>query len=163
MERKADVCGQRLSSPPDSLFSCIENGLYRDLDSLAVVSREQPHDHLSEVGRMYQHSSDAAETGSGCLRWTYRQFNGVSISLAEGLSQKISRPGFRTVSFVPNSVEWLLLLSASIISKTAIACLDANMLNKPRHAELRRKIMDLQPSVIVVENAEGVSAAEQEH
>ncbi|KAH0032987.1 hypothetical protein KCU78_g2555, partial [Aureobasidium melanogenum] len=35
------------------------------------------------------------------------------------------------------------------------------MLNKPRNDELRRKTIDLQPSVIVVENAEGVSAAEQ--
>ncbi|KAK6000887.1 hypothetical protein QM012_002970 [Aureobasidium pullulans] len=35
------------------------------------------------------------------------------------------------------------------------------MLNKPRHAELRRKIIDLQPSVIVVEDAEGVAAIEQ--
>ncbi|KAG9594574.1 acetyl-CoA synthetase-like protein, partial [Aureobasidium melanogenum] len=51
--------------------------------------------------------------------------------------------------------------STSIISKNAIACLDANMLNKPRHDELGRKIIDLQPSVIVVENAEGMSAAEQ--
>jgi long-subunit acyl-CoA synthetase (AMP-forming) len=56
-------------------------------------------------------------------------------------------------------VEWLLLLSAYIISKNV--CLDANMLNKPRHDELRRKNIDLQPSVIIVENAEGVSAAEQ--
>ncbi|KAH0334540.1 acetyl-CoA synthetase-like protein, partial [Aureobasidium melanogenum] len=35
------------------------------------------------------------------------------------------------------------------------------MLNKPRHAELKSKIIDLQPSVIVVEDAEGVAAAEQ--
>ncbi|KAG9957812.1 acetyl-CoA synthetase-like protein, partial [Aureobasidium melanogenum] len=54
-----------------------------------------------------------------------------------------------------------MLLSASIISKNAIACLDANMLNKPRHDELRAKIIDLQPYVIVVENAESVNAAEQ--
>lgn len=35
------------------------------------------------------------------------------------------------------------------------------MLNKPRRDEFRRKIINLQPSVIVVENAKGVSAAEQ--
>ncbi|KAG9868711.1 acetyl-CoA synthetase-like protein, partial [Aureobasidium melanogenum] len=96
-----------------------------------------------------------------CLRWTYRQFNGASISLAEGLAQRISRPGSRIVTLIPNSVQWLMLLSASIISKNAIACLDANMLNKPRHDELRAKIIDLQPYVIVVENAESVDAAEQ--
>lgn len=161
MERKADVCGTSLSSSHNSLFSSIESGLFRDPNNLAVVSRDQPHDHLSEVVRAYQHSSDTAEKTGGCLRWTYRQYNGVSISLAEGLSQRISHPGSRIVTLIPNSVEWLLLLSASIISKNAIACLDANMLNKPRHAELRSKIIDLQPSVIVVENTEGVAAAEQ--
>lgn len=57
-------------------------------------------------------------------------------------------------------MDWLLLLSASIISKNAIACLDANVLNKPGNAELRRKIMALQPFVILVEYAEGVAAAE---
>lgn len=161
MDRKADVRGPPVSSQHDSLFSCIESGISQDLDRLAVVSREQPYHHLSDVVSTYQHPSNKSNTGSGCLRWTYRQFNGVSVSLAEGLAQRISSPGSTIVTLIPNSVEWLLLLSASILSKNAIACLDANMLNKPRHDELRRKILDLQPSVIVVEDAEGVAAAEQ--
>ncbi|KAG9838975.1 acetyl-CoA synthetase-like protein, partial [Aureobasidium melanogenum] len=131
------------------------------LNSHTLAATSMQREKSSKVARTYQNSTDTAKTKTGCLRWTYRQFNSVSISLAERLSQDISRPGSRIVTLIPNSVEWLLLLSASIISKNAIACLDANMLNKPRHDELGRKIIDLQPSVIVVENAEGMSAAEQ--
>lgn len=69
-----------------------------------------------------------------------------------------SGPDSVVLTFVPNSVEYLLILGASIIAKTGIAGLDVGMLQKSRHEELERYIGQLRPSCIVVPDAEGAAA-----
>lgn len=143
----------------ESLFANIEYGLTKNPDNLAVVSRSQPGDHLSKT--VYNSTGSLpTRIKDSCLRWTYAEFFGVALNLATGLSSPTRSEDSLIVTFIPNSVEWALLLSASIIAKIGIACLDIDMLQKPRRAELEAKLIQLRPSHIVVADGAGASAVE---
>lgn len=106
-------------------------------------------------------SSFPSSTSDTCLRWTYSEFASVADNLTEGLLQSTpARSDSLIVTFVPNCVEWLLLLSASMLAKVGIACLDIDMLKKPRRAELEAKLLQLRPSYVVVADDAGAVAVD---
>ena len=159
MATKSELYGGDIAPYEESLFAFLEHGFIRDPDALAVVSRPQRGDHLADmvqtsIGLPPRRIKDA------CLRWTYAEFFGVTINLATGLATQGLSAESITITFIPNSVEWLLLFSASIAAKTSVAFLDIDMLQKPRRAELEAKLVQLRPSCIVVADSEGASAVD---
>jgi acyl-coenzyme A synthetase/AMP-(fatty) acid ligase len=159
MANKSELYGGDVAPYQESLFAFLEDGFIKNLDSLAVVSRPQPGDHLAEL----VHTSTGSSPGrvhDSCLRWTYAEFFGVTVNLATALSTQGLNADSITITFIPNSVEWLLLFSASIVAKTGVAFLDIDMLQKPRRAELEAKLVQLRPSCIVVADSEGASAVD---
>jgi len=158
MDNKSELYGGDVLYE-ESLFAFLEHGFLKNPDSLAVVSRPQPGDHLAE---MVQTSTGLPprRTKDSCLRWNYAEFFGVTVNLATGLSIQGLSPDSITITFIPNSVEWLLLFSASILAKTGVAFLDIDMLQKPRRAELEAKLVQLRPSCIAVADSEGASAVD---
>lgn len=160
MSTKSELYGGPLAPHNhESLFANIEHGLTKNPDNLAIVSRSQPGNHLSET--VYNSTgSHPTRIKDSCLRWTYAEFFGVALNLATGLSSPVRSEDSLIVTFIPNSVEWALLLSASIIAKIGVACLDIDMLQKPRRAELEAKLIQLRPSHIVVADGAGASAVQ---
>jgi fatty-acyl-CoA synthase len=142
-----------------SVFTAIEDGLMKDPNRLAVVSRSQPGDHLAEVVQSLT-GPQPSRVKDSCLRWTYAEFLSVTLNLAAGLSAQATGAESLIVTFIPNSVEWLLLLSSTIFAKMGIACLDIDMLQKPRRAELEARLKQLRPSVIIVTDNAGASAVD---
>ena len=161
MSTKSELFGGPVPSLPDSIFAFIEPGVRRRPEKLAVVSSSQRGGHLAEAVRESTGSLPGCDK-STVLRWTYKEFFAVSTSLAENLAQKIagSSPDSVIVTLIPNSVEYLLLLTASAIAKTGIASLDVGMLQKARHAELERYLRQLQPCCIVVADAEAAAVVD---
>lgn len=161
MSTKSELDGGPLESHgPDSLFAALENGFMKNPNELAVVSRSQRGDHLSEM--VYRSTgSQPSRIKDSCLRWTYAEFFGVTVNLATGLSTQVSTVDSLMVTFIPNSVDWLLLLSASVVAKIGIACLDIDMLRQPRRAELKAKLLELRPSCIVVADSAGASSVDE--
>lgn len=151
--KPSELYGGPLSTPQSqSVFALIEFGFTKHPDKLAVVSKEQRGDHLSDTvfnatGSLPQNHKNS------CLRWTHAEFFSVATNLAEGMVRSIggsgSTDGF-IVTFVPNSVEWLLVLFASVLAKVGIACLDVDLLRETRRAELEAKLLQIQPSCVVV-------------
>lgn len=160
MSNKSEISGGPPPHLPDSIYAFIEPGVNRRPGKLAVVSKSQPGNHLAEAVR--ESTGSLPKRCDETLRWTYAEFFAVSFSLAENLAQRItgSRPESIVVTYIPNSVEYLLLLAASTIAKTGIASLDVGMLHKTRHAELEGYLGQLQPSCIVVPDAEGAAAVD---
>ena len=140
MSGKSELYGEDIPPYEESLFAFLEHGMLKNPDNVAVVSRSQPGDHLAELVQIST-GSQPGRVKDSCLRWTYSEFFNVTINLATWLSiQKLNADSI-TVTFIPNSVEWLLLFSASIAAKTGIAFLDIDMLQKPRRAELEAKLV----------------------
>ena len=159
MSGKSELYGEDIPPYEESLFAFLEHGMLKNPDNVAVVSRSQPGDHLAELVQIST-GSQPGRVKDSCLRWTYSEFFNVTINLATWLSiQKLNADSI-TVTFIPNSVEWLLLFSASIAAKTGIAFLDIDMLQKPRRAELEAKLMQLRPSCIIVADSEGALAVD---
>jgi len=159
MANKSELYGGDLPSHELSLFAFIEHGLLKNPDNLAVVSRSQRGDHLAEMVQTSTGSLPGRMKDS-CLRWTYAEFFGVTANLATGLSNEGLDADSVMVTFIPNSLEWILLFSASIVAKTGVAFLDIDMLQTPRRAELEVKLVQLRPSCIVVADSEGASAVD---
>jgi fatty-acyl-CoA synthase len=158
MSTKSELYGGPLAPHNhDSLFAALEHGFLKDPEKLAVVSRSQRGDHLSEMVHRATNSQPSRIKDS-CLRWTYAEFLGVTLNIAAGLSTQALPADSLIVTFIPNCVEWLLLLSSSVIAKNGLACLDIDMLQKPRRGELKAKLIQLRPSSIVVADATGASA-----
>lgn len=160
MSTKSEISGGPPLHLSESLFAYVEPGTHRRPDKLAVVSKGQPGNHLSEAVREATGSLPRSDD-TATLRWTFKEFFGVSFNLAENLAQQTADSEALMITFIPNSVEYLLLLSASTIAKVGIANLDVGMLQKARHAELEAYIRQLQPSCIVVPDAEGASAVDK--
>lgn len=159
MTNKSELYGGDIAPYDESLFAFLEHGFTKDPDTLAVVSRSQQGNHLAE---MVQTSigSPPRRVKDPCLRWTYAEFFGVTANLATGLSTQGLNAESITITFIPNSVEWLLLFSASIVAKTGVTFLDIDMLQKPRRVELEAKLVQLRPSCIVVADSEGAFAVD---
>jgi acyl-coenzyme A synthetase/AMP-(fatty) acid ligase len=159
MSTKSELYGGDIAPSDESLFGFLEHGFLKNPDNLAVVSRSQPGDHLAEMVQTST-GSQPRRVNDPCLRWTYAEFLRVTVNLATGLSAQNLNPDSITVTLIPNSVEWLLLFSASIVAKTGMAYLDIDMLKEPRRAELEAKLVQLQPSCIVVADNTGALAVD---
>ena len=157
MAAKSELCGEPLKDYEQSIFACMENGLLKSPDQLAVVSRSQPADHLSDMVQCST-GKPPSRISDSCLRWTYAEYFGTAVNLAAGLSPQVPTSNSIMVTFIPNSVEWLLLLSSSIMAKFGVAFLDIDMLQKPRQAELETRLLQLRPFSIVVADGVGASA-----
>jgi fatty-acyl-CoA synthase len=161
MFAKSEISGGPPPHLPESIFAFIEPGVNRRPEKLAVISRTQRGDHLAETVRESTGSLPGGCDESTSLRWTYAEFFAVSLCLGENLAQKIAGSDSLVVTLIPNSVEYLLLLTASAIAKTGIASLDVGMLQQSRHAELERYLKQLQPTCIVVPDAGGAAAVDE--
>jgi acyl-coenzyme A synthetase/AMP-(fatty) acid ligase len=159
MSTKSEISGGPPLQLSESLFAYVEPGTHRRPEKLAVISKGQPGNHLAEAVREATGSLPKSNDPT-TLRWSFTEFFGVSFNLAENLAQKTAGSEAVMITFIPNSVEYLLLLSASTLAKVGIANLDVGMLQKARHAELEAYIRQLQPSCIVVPGAEGTSAVD---
>jgi fatty-acyl-CoA synthase len=144
----------------DSLFAALEHGFLKNPEEVAVVSRSQRGDHLSEMVHSATNSQPSRIEDS-CLRWNYAEYLATTLNIAAGLSTQAISADSLIVTFIPNSVEWLLLLSSSVIAKKGLACLDIDMLQKPRREELKAKLIQLRPSSIVVADSAGASAVDE--
>lgn len=159
MATSSEVYGGDVAPYDGSLFAFLEHGFTDNPDKLAVVSRNQRGDHLSDLLHTST-GSQPARINDSCLRWNYAEFFGVAVNLATGFSAQKLNADSMTVTFIPNSVEWLLVFSASVIAKTGMAFLDIDMLQKPRRAELEAKLVQLRPSCIVVADSAGALAVD---
>jgi 4-coumarate--CoA ligase len=160
MLTKSEISGGPPQPLSESIFAFIEPGIRRRPDELAVVSKAQREDHLADAVREATGSPPKSDDKT-TLRWTYAEFFGVSCNLAENLARKTADSDSVIITFIPNSVEYLLLLSASALAKVGVANLDVGMLQKARHGELEAYIRQLRPSCIVVPDAEGASAVDK--
>jgi fatty-acyl-CoA synthase len=161
MSTKSELYGGPLAPHNhDSLFAALEHGFLKNPEELAVVSRSQLGDHLSEMVRSATNSQPSRIQDS-CLRWSYAEFFGVTLNIAAGLSTQALPADSLIVTFIPNCVEWLLLLSSSVVAKKGLACLDIDMLQKPRRGELKGKLIQLRPSSIVVADDAGAAAVDE--
>jgi acyl-CoA synthetase (AMP-forming)/AMP-acid ligase II len=160
MSTKSEISGGPPQPLSESLFAYVEPGVHKTPDKLAVVSKTQRGDHLAEAVREATGSLPKSDDPT-TLRWTFTEFFGVSVNLAENLAQKTAGSDAVMITFIQNSVEYLLLLSGSMLAKVGVANLDVGMLQKPRHAELEAYIRQLQPCCIVVPDAEGAAAVDK--
>jgi len=162
MPTKSEISGGPPPALSESIFAFAEPGFHRRPGALGVISKAQRGDHLAEAVR------DSTGSLPGCdettsLRWTHAEFLAVSLNLGENLGRRVadSASDSVVVTFVPNSVEYLLLLAASTIAKIGIASLDIGMLQKTRRAELESYIQQLRPACIVVSDAKGAAAVDE--
>lgn len=159
MATKSELSGEPLEAYDESIFSCMEKAFNKSPDKVAVVSRTQQADHLSEMvqratGRQPSRISDC------CLRWTFAEYFDTAVNLATGMASYVPNADPIMVTFIPNSVEWLLLFSSSMIAKFGVAFLDKDMLQQPRRAELEARLVQLRPFAIVVADGTGAAAVD---
>ncbi|GIZ46365.1 hypothetical protein CKM354_000949300 [Cercospora kikuchii] len=104
-------------------------------------------------------SSDVLESGGlgagntstrNCLAWTYNQLHAAAVKLAFGLQQRGIQPGMRIATFIPNRVEYPLLLWMSTLLRVTLCSLDPGATQSPRDVELESFLTRLKPDAIVV-------------
>ena len=148
----ADVYGGPLEDG-SSIFTHLEEGLVKNSNGPAVVVMHQQADHLAEL--------TGAVNGTNardCLTWTYTQLHHAALKLSAGLQAHGIRPGMRVVTFMPNRVEYPLLLWTCSLLRLTLCSLDPGATNTPRRAELESFMSRLCPDVILVLNASAADA-----
>ncbi|CAK1361817.1 4-coumarate--CoA ligase 2 [Cercospora beticola] len=154
MANSSDVYGGPLEDGT-SIFTHLAEGLAKNADGLAVITVHQSADHLSELTTC-KTSLDPSGTGAGdastrnCLAWTYNQLHAAAVKLAIGLQQRGIQPGMRIATFIPNRVEYPLLLWMSTLLRVTLCSLDPGATQPPREAELESFLTRLKPDAVVV-------------
>ncbi|PPJ57210.1 hypothetical protein CBER1_02812 [Cercospora berteroae] len=154
MENSSDVYGGPLEDGT-SIFTHIAEGLAKNPDGLAVITMHQSANHLSELTTS-QRSLESSGSVSGntstrnCLAWTYKQLHTAAVKLAIGLQQRGIQPGMRIATFIPNRLEYPLLLWMSTLLRVTLCSLNPGATQPPREAELESFLTRLEPDAIVV-------------
>ncbi|KAM3422737.1 4-coumarate--CoA ligase-like 2 [Cercospora zeina] len=153
MAKLSDVYGGPLDEGV-SIFTHIAEGLTKNPSGLAVITMHQPADHLSALPRHTSAESNAVlaknPSSHGCLAWTYQQLHEAALKLAIGLQQRGLQPGMRIATFIPNRVEYPLILWVCTLLRLTLCSLDPGSSSTPREAELESFLTRLKPDAIVV-------------
>ncbi|WPG98344.1 4-coumarate--CoA ligase 2 [Acrodontium crateriforme] len=143
-----------------SLFAYLEHGLETSPYEPAAIVMHQPPDHLSEMVK--------ASGPRGCdkpsaehLTWTYSQLHEAAVNLAAGLLAQKIQPGSTIATFLPNGIEWLLILWAVTLAKLPLASLDYSSLQPDRTVELQALLKTSRPDLIIVPNEEAAQKVKE--
>lgn len=152
----ADVEGDPLANPQQSIFAHIERGLLKKPDEPAVVCMHQTRRHLEDhygLGAGSQGSDHGTFREHGCLSLTYQKLHRGALDLVKGLLHHGARSGTTLLYVVPNGGEYALLMWAGAILQLTLSAVDPGVLEADREDELRSYLELLKPSVVVVPNA----------
>lgn len=105
------VVGPELPGPYKSSIQRLEECASTYANDTAVVCAHQRHDLY---GRDSQPIEDSDYSKSPYLRWTYREFYATVKQLARALAAIGVGPGTPVFTFLPNGVEFLIVLFASM-------------------------------------------------
>ena len=140
-----------------SLYLQLEEGLKKSPHEPAIIVTNQPSDHLAELLPSHMNSDG---TTADCLSWTYTQLHHAALQLAVGLTARGVQPGAMVMTFMPNGVEYAVLVWTAAILKLGLGCLDPGALSEARGMELENYMQSLKPHVVVAVHAEGAEAVE---
>jgi acyl-CoA synthetase (AMP-forming)/AMP-acid ligase II len=138
----------------------MQNGIDADPDRAALISMEQPPNHLARLVGPGPVQSPATRGPDEILTWSYAQMQRGAARLATVLAQHHVPAESVILTYVPQSVEWVLLLWASALARLTV-------LNRmPGEAEkepelLRSYLSTLAPAVVVVEDEAAVQVVDQ--
>ena len=149
----AELDGGPLHTDP-SLFTYIKKGLEISPNGTAAIVTHQSADHLSELFSGENLTGPDDHHGE-CLAWTYTQLHEAALKLAGGLQAKKIDSGKTIATFIPNGIEWLLLLWTATLVKVPLASLDYSCLHAGRNAELQAFLETCKPDLVVVPDLEG--------
>ncbi|KAL9619919.1 MAG: hypothetical protein Q9160_005476 [Pyrenula sp. 1 TL-2023] len=130
----------------DLWYDIIKLGLDSYPDNTAVIALHQPSNHL---GRLIDSSSMVyEEPGRTYLSWTFRQLDTASQRLVSQLQAFGVKRGFTICTFIYSSVEWAIVLWATVKLGLLFTPLDPTVL---RRGEEARYLLDLvKPAIVVV-------------
>lgn len=153
-----------------SVFAQLEKSLKSNPDSTAIIVAHQRANHLSELAdQNYESNASVAlnsiqlnnhDSTDNCLQWSYRALHNAGLHLVAALNKQNIQPAARVAFFVPNGIEWAILLWSCVLGKFTQAALDPGMLSPPRSQELQNILDTIRPDVIVVPDKEGASAVD---
>lgn len=155
----SDDCAEADGGPltiANSTWSLFVEGLSKNPDGAALVSLQQPNDHLEDlVGAPANASLEANH-----LIWTYRQLErgvnklAICLSFRHGVGK-----GCTITSFIWNSAEYVLFILAAGKLKATYAPLDPRLLGPGREEELNYYLTEIRPSVVVTNAIDKAIAA----
>ncbi|KAK3619799.1 hypothetical protein LTR56_023814 [Elasticomyces elasticus] len=138
-----------------SIYYHLEQGLARSPDKPAVIAMHQAPSHLGEL-------LGGCPNGAGaCLSWSYTQLHHAALRVAVGLMRIGIETGETVVTFMPNSVEYAIMLWASAMVRLTLACLDPGALSAARGPELESLLRRLNPAVIYVPSVGGAAVVDE--
>ncbi|KAK4096245.1 acetyl-CoA synthetase-like protein [Parathielavia hyrcaniae] len=138
-----------------SVWSILQNGIDANPDRAALISVQQPPDHLARLVGPGPVQSPAARGPDEVLTWSYAQMRRGAARLAAVLARHHVPPQSTTMlTFIPHSAEWALLLWVSALRcLTVVSHMPQVLRQSEKHAELRSTIFSrMPPAVVVVED-----------
>ncbi|OAR05954.1 hypothetical protein LLEC1_01402 [Akanthomyces lecanii] len=137
-----------------SAWSLLQRGFEINPDGTALIVAQQPSNHLKGL---VEPSPPLAD----CLTWSYKQLRRGAARLASVFEDRQIPPNSTVVHLIPSNAEWALLVCVAALKCYTIAGLPPALLDSAAESELRRRLVLLAPSSIVVENEAAVEKIEK--
>ena len=154
MAELSDIDGGEVILSHGSLFEYFEPAIRDNPDGPAVVVKHQAGDHLQTL-------TGKDHSQQGHLTWTYRDLHQASFRLASAFLNSRLQPECSTIiCFIPNGIEWALLLWTSMLLKMPISPLDMGGLWPQRSSELESYLTSIKADAIIVPDVEGATAVD---
>ncbi|KAH6850540.1 hypothetical protein B0I37DRAFT_116352 [Chaetomium sp. MPI-CAGE-AT-0009] len=135
-----------------SVWSILQNGIDANPDRAALISVQQPPDHLAHLVGPGPVQSPAVRGPDEILTWSYAQMRRGAARLAAVLARHGVPLRSTLLTFIPHSAEWALLLWASAVRCLTVVNQMPQVLRLPeKQADLRASFA-MMPAVVVVQD-----------
>lgn len=118
---------------------------------ITVLHQREDHQTRLRLNDSHGVSQPQSASSSDHLEWSYAELDFAATGLWKGLFAHGVHQGDVVATFLDNNIEWAMTYLAVIKSRTTIAPLDRNMLNRPE--ELAYHMNLLKPQVVFVKDA----------
>jgi acyl-CoA synthetase (AMP-forming)/AMP-acid ligase II len=146
----------------NSVFCHLKEGLSRSQDGWAVICLHQQADHLADVitpsksDRGFRHDGKEEKSAygpNGCLAITYEQLDCTAQRLAAGLLSAGVHSESNMLMFIPNGVEYALLVWCCVLLRITYVCADPETFGVSGFQGLKDIMRSVKPSVVVTAGA----------
>ena len=134
------------------MWSIMQNGIDANPDRAALISVQQPPDHLQRLVGPGPVQSPAVRGPGEILTWSYAQMRRGAARLATVLVRHGVPPHATLLSFIPHSAEWALLLWASAVRCLTVVSQMPQVLRLPEKQADLHWYFSMMPAVVVVQD-----------
>jgi acyl-CoA synthetase (AMP-forming)/AMP-acid ligase II len=140
--------------PPygSSMWSILQNGIDTNPDRAALISVQQPPDHLERLVGRGPVQSPAVRGPDEILTWSYAQMRRGAARLATVLARHGVPLHSTLLSFIPHSAEWTLVLWASAVRCLTVVNQMPQVLRLPEKQTAVHTYFSMMPSTVVVQD-----------